>query len=365
MSERSTRPAPPVIESVQVMRGIAAFAVVLYHANLILAKPQYGGRDILHSLASRGWLGVNFFFVLSGFIIMVAHHADIGRPRAAGRYIWRRFTRLYPIYWVCLSVYLLAAYLGIGHPEFHWEPANILSAYLLVQVTDNLSLPLQVAWTLFYEVAFYAAFTVLIFNRAAGVALFAVWLAAISIAGLLGYTQMGLLHMWNVSFFTGMAVFALARRLDSRWGLPVLGAGIALLIGLLLAGFGASLRQTQASPLSVLLLTLPFGMILLGAALAEPRFGWRAPKWLLLIGAASYAIYLVHSPVISVIAQLHHKLAGAAGLPGLALFLLATAISTAAGIIAHLVIEQPLLVALRWLGDRFRALTRPRPFEAP
>lgn len=360
MSSRPSR----VIESVQVMRGLAAFAVVLYHVNLILALPQYGGRDILPGLSSRGWLGVNFFFVLSGFIIMVAHHDDIGQPRAVGRYLWRRFSRLYPIYWICLTVYLLAAYVGIGYPTFGWQPLNILSAYVLIQLTDDFSLPLRVAWTLFYEVTFYTAFAVLILNRIAGVALFCGWMVAIAIASLQGYVNMGPLHMWNASFVVGMAVFFLSRRIDPRWGRALLLAGLAGLAVVFAMGLGAKLRATQADPVAVLLLAIPFGLILLGAVLAEQRFDWRAPRWLLLMGAASYSIYLVHSPVISVVAQLHHRLARSVELPDVVIFTLATVVSTGAGIAAHLLIEKPLLSSMHRLGRWMASGTQIRPFGA-
>ncbi len=365
MSDRLARAAVPVIESVQVMRGFAAFAVVLYHANLILAMPEYGGRNILHGLASRGWLGVNFFFVLSGFIIMLAHRHDIGHPHAVWRYLWRRFSRLYPIYWICLSVYLAAAYIGIGYPSFGWQLMNILSAYALIQMTDEFSLPLRVAWTLFYEVTFYAAFAVLIVNRLAGIVLFAVWLIAIAVSSALGHADMGPLHMWNASFVIGMGTFSLAERIDARWGRAIMMAGLALLLGLFAMGFGASLRATQADPFSVLLLTLPFGMILLGASLAERRSGWRAPRWLFLAGAASYSIYLVHSPVISVVAQLNHRLAGVTGvLPDIALFIFAAGASTLAGVIAHLLIEKPMLHGIHRLGRWVSSGAQIRPFGA-
>jgi peptidoglycan/LPS O-acetylase OafA/YrhL len=49
------------------MRGLAAVAVAVFHAHVILARPEYGGFTILPGLATKGWLGVNFFFELSGF----------------------------------------------------------------------------------------------------------------------------------------------------------------------------------------------------------------------------------------------------------------------------------------------------------
>ena len=337
----------PVIESVQVMRGLAAIAVAIYHTNLILQKPGYGGRDILYTLSSKGWLGVNFFFVLSGFIIMFAHERDIGRPSALPRYVWRRVVRLYPIYWLCLTIYLAAALVGLGYPDFSWRLPNIASAYLLVPLTLDLSLPLRVVWTLFYELAFYAAFAVLIINRALGIAVFTAWFVAIMVFGVLaGEVEMSLFHTWNLTFLFGVFTYLLSKRLDGRHGLPILLAGVALLACMLALGAGDKLAAAQRSPLLVLALAVPFALILLGATLAEPARGWRFPPALMLLGSASYAIYLVHSPVISIMAQVQYKLFGN-GLPELVVFWTIAIVSVLAGVVVHLLIEKPMLDSLR------------------
>ncbi|NBQ54213.1 MAG: acyltransferase, partial [Proteobacteria bacterium] len=70
-----------------------------------VAKSQirkHHGRAELDHAGHR--YGVDFFFVLSGFIILHAHMDDIGRPARLGRYLWRRAVRVYPIYWICLTL---------------------------------------------------------------------------------------------------------------------------------------------------------------------------------------------------------------------------------------------------------------------
>ncbi len=64
-------------------------------------------------LFAFGHAGVDFFFVLSGFIILHVHAGDIGRPVRLGHYLQRRFTRVYPFYWVVFLLALLA--MGLRH----------------------------------------------------------------------------------------------------------------------------------------------------------------------------------------------------------------------------------------------------------
>ncbi len=78
--------------SIQAMRGVAALAVVALHVYVIYLRPDYGQVIAFAPILSKGWVGVNLFFVISGFIIMNAHAKDIGRPSRIPRYLWQRFT---------------------------------------------------------------------------------------------------------------------------------------------------------------------------------------------------------------------------------------------------------------------------------
>ncbi|MFW2831116.1 acyltransferase family protein [Sphingomonas sp. ID0503] len=346
--------------TVQILRGFAAIAVAIYHTHLILAKPQYGAIDVFGAVTSRGWVGVNFFFVLSGFIILFAHTRDIGQPAAAGRYIWRRFSRVYPIYWIFTALYVIAALLNLGSPEFRWTAENLISSATLIRFDPRPLAPLAVAWTLFYEVGFYAIFLTLILNRRFGVAVIAAWAVGIFVSSLVfGRTSPGILHMWNVYFLLGMGVYALFRRLQARWALPILIGGFVMLAAMLAAGMvhpriGPAGRDT----VELLLLALCFAAILLGAILYERDRVFTPPALLLLLGDASFSIYLVHSPVLSVAAAVNHKL-----FPGLLppelVFIVTAIVAVAAGVLAYLLIERPLLAVLNRFGPRRRVAVQP------
>ena len=326
--------------SLQVMRGLAALAVAAYHTHLILAEPVYGSIEAFGTVASRGWVGVNFFFVLSGFIILYAHAGDIGRPARAGRYLWRRFSRVYPLYWLVLTGFIAAAARGIGHAEFSWAPSNLVSSYLLLRIVAAPDLPLQVAWTLVYEMTFYLE-----------------WDAAIVINGvILGDTQMPWTHCWNLYFlFGGLAFGAFSRLGSARAGATIGAVGLILLAILFATGsVDPRLADGQSKPMLLLTLALGFALVLLGAVIWERARPLRIPSWLLLLGEASYSIYLVHSPAISLLAGLNHRfLQGKLPAPIVSLTTMTIAVS--AGIAVHLICEKPLLRALRkWEPARTR-----------
>ena len=109
MSEVAVRDpqGPHNLVSLQLLRGAAAIFVVIHHTCLIIAvQPEYGGMNAYAWIANKGWIGVNCFFVLSGFIIMHAHSRDIGTPSRALRYVMRRVSRIYPIYWLFLTCFM-------------------------------------------------------------------------------------------------------------------------------------------------------------------------------------------------------------------------------------------------------------------
>lgn len=347
------------IDSLQVLRGFAAVAVAVYHAQIIMAQPDYIGVSLLGGIATKGWLGVNFFFTLSGFLICYAHFADIGQPARWRRYAWRRFSRVYPVYWVYLTAYVTAAAIGIGHPDFSWEPLNLLASYSLVLLVPTPSLPLQPAWTLFYEVGFYIAFSSLILSRKAGLVVIAAWFVAVVINGLIFHnTAFGPLHAWNLYFLVGCGVFFAYRHLPHKFGRPILIGGIALLaIELALGIVDDHLGTADKRPWVLVALAFPFAAILLGTILTELRTSWRAPAFLMLLGNASYSIYLVHSPVLSVLAAIANRIPAAYANPWM-IYGLLVVFSVAAGLASHLIVERPLLAGIRKLQALRRTPTR-------
>lgn len=324
--------------------------VVFFHVNIIMAMPEYGGVSIYDPIASLGSLGVEYFFVISGFIIFFAHHKDIGVPARASNYARKRFTRIYPIYWLYTAVFVAMGAVGLGHPDYVRTFWNLASSMLLIGIDDSASPPLKVAWTLFYEVRFYLAFLVLIWNRKAGIFLFALWIAAILVSNLLYRGQViAALDVRNIAFLTGgLAFWVYHLRLGAerrRHRLLVLGVVLSV------AGSYARLEWTHAfvgayQAIDVVF-SFAFALILLALAEMERAGELKIPALPVLIGNASYSVYLVHSAVISAGIIVLIKLGLPARLGPHGTFWVLFVGAAFGGVCAYVLVESPLLKLLR------------------
>src|SRR4051812_24121667 len=95
---------PGDVVGVQYLRGIAALAVVIDHAAGMTASQKYFGRDVLEGALSYGAIGVDIFFMISGFIITII---SLGKenlePTVSMRdFFVRRFIRIVPLMWTAI-----------------------------------------------------------------------------------------------------------------------------------------------------------------------------------------------------------------------------------------------------------------------
>ncbi len=332
-----------MLESLQAARAAAAILVLLFHASgSIFARSKYWGGEPFGDVFDFGHAGVDFFFVLSGFIIAYAHRADVGRPERWRSYAWKRFRRIYPPYWaitaLILPVFFLAPAWGVGYER---EPRTILCSLLLLPQPH--APVLGVAWSLCNEVLFYAAFLAFILGRRIGVVVFAAWATYVLVPiGPRPFPLSFLGDLRHVQFFLGMLGAALFVR--RAVPLPRVLAVVGVVVFL-----GAGVLETYTRLLGWSSLLLAYGVgslcVVLGLAEAERSGGLRVPRLLSFLGAASYAIFLTHVPALSLIA----KLAVAAGLParlnhGVA-FVVVVALTVAVGVLFYVFVERPLLRA--------------------
>ena len=82
------------LESLQVGRGVAAFMVLLFHSQVFMLNVHPESR--FAHMFGFGRTGVDFFFVLSGFLMVYVHRRDFGMPRRIGVYAYKRLTRITP-----------------------------------------------------------------------------------------------------------------------------------------------------------------------------------------------------------------------------------------------------------------------------
>ncbi len=282
---------------------MAAMAVVLYHAVSMYALPKYGGVDVWRGWGRLGIHGVDFFFVLSGFIIYTAHRSDIGKPDKLKRYSLKRLIRIYPVYWIFLTAFLILTAIGFGTADVADRPIDLLSAYSLIRLSPEKP-PLWVSWTLFHEVIFYAMFAGLIYSRKLGRILFTAWfLLIIWMHSAQGPDRPTFLTVFcdgfNLEFFFGIAVALLVGKLTraASAALMAFGTGLLVLVGLLdhTTGIGEEARMyTVAYGLS-------FAVLLAGAVGLEINGFWRSKGIMQLVGASTFSLYLGHSMVLSIL----------------------------------------------------------------
>lgn len=339
----------------QAARGVAALLVVLYHAERALALPQYVGHAPWAGVTRFGHAGVDFFFVLSGFIIFHVHGSDLGRPAALPRYAARRAVRIYPAYWAATAALLAVAAASHGLAALP-APGALLPILLLAP--GGPPPPLGVAWTLTHEAGFYLLFGLAIWNRRLGL------LAALACA-VLGVVPLppGLepLRAWGAGaydalFPLGIAAAWAAQHARARRPRALALGGVALF---LLAGAleDAGLLPPNGLP-GRLAYGLPAAAVILGLVQMERAGRLRVPPALAALGAASYSVYLVHSPVLGYAARAMAAFGLLPLLPDAGAMALASAAAVAAGLAFHRRVERPLAAAA---GLRTPRAERPVP----
>lgn len=346
--------APRRLLSVEAARGIAASLVVTVHASHIVASNGYGTLP-LWGLFQFGRCGVDFFFVLSGFVIYHVHQEDVAESRGARAYARKRLVRIYPTYWAVLAIYgVILAF----SPQKNSSPIQLGDAVANIFLLPQQQGPiLGVAWTLRHELLFYVLFGLLLLNRTLGRMVLILW-AGLLILNMVATLTLGsaLFHgvagsfvfrVFNIEFFFGMAVAMLVSRRSAPRPLILLALGAAVFFGNgLMESFGPALPNEW--PPRQILYALGAALMLYGAVSAERGGQLTSPASLVRIGTGSYSVYLTH--VITVMVVAHGlKLCGLAPaiLPEWACFMLVAGAAVVAGVVFSEAVEQPLLRTLR------------------
>lgn len=331
------------LDGLQVGRAVAALMVVAFHANGFTLPDRFYDGERAARLFEFGYAGVEFFFVLSGFIMALVHRADFSQPDRAGLFMAKRIVRVYPLY-VLIYLALTAAYFaapGFG-PDHARDPVAIATSVVLWPMPYQPVM--QVAWTLQHEMLFYLVFTLLVLRFRIGAGVFALWMAGCLIAAPFGeppYPWGFILSPYNILFLLGVAAAESYRSLSEARARATLAAGAAFFCAIGLSEAYGFLDWNFA------LRTVAYG---LGATLAVAGLAAgaiRAPRSLVFLGDASYAIYLAHLPAFGFFAVVATRLGAPWGLSPLAMLCITCAVGVAAGAAAHVFVERPLLAWLK------------------
>lgn len=304
------------IDALTGLRGIAACLVVLYHftpADKLPLAP-------LRNAVGRGYLWVDLFFVLSGFVIAL-NYGEMFRGRfslgAFGEFLVRRVARLYPLYLALLLAKLAYTLIAYGGFAFHDDPEAAVLDHPAAEVPANLLMiqgwglggsVVTSSWSVSTEVAVYLAFPVLaamiLSRHHRKWALAMTGLAACLLVAVVlldhsdGETHRGALDAWDgrlltplmrcfAGFMLGVVTWraAQSRRIsafmaDDRVGLAI-GAVLLVLLG------------SPAPDLAVVALFPPLVLHLASAKRGVPVRLFASPL-MVWAGVLSYAIYLLH-----------------------------------------------------------------------
>lgn len=297
------------LTSIQILRGIAALLVIENHAvdtqiNLNIGQSLY---QTLFYLENFGAVGVDIFFVISGFVITLTASRFL-RPYGFQDFLFKRLIRIVPCYWLStLALVFMSRYFEIQS----FGKLNIVqSLFFLPRFQDNdYYLPvLGVGWTLSFEMYFYLILGCLILFQVKQTKVATICIVSgLAVLGLLIPNQnLSFIHFMTspllLEFVFGCMIGIVYQ---SRFTVPRKVAFLTYSIGIVLLSLTAIygcghigeahlLFKNAYEIKRVLVWGIPSAMIVLGLLWSEVAGKTFSSKALLLIGEASYSIYLFH-----------------------------------------------------------------------
>ena len=368
----SSLPAKERIDSLTGLRTLAAAWVVIFHFKDEILKffPNLPG--FLFHFINTGWLGVDVFFVLSGFVISYNYtrtFANFSVPVYL-RYLWLRLARIYPLHLAVLAAYglllLIAARSGntINNPE-DFTVSSLIVFLLLVQAwgfgLDGWNKP---AWSITAEWFAYLMFPITrnLTARLNTVGLLMCSLIALAlvpvIAGVItGTPAEKFVNLTRIicEFTTGSCLYWLyLQRFAGDWNWSLL-TPLSVLAVLAVAMLFSSVGVTPFWA------TLPIGLMVF--ALTQNQgvvSAWLSSKVMIFFGQVSFALYMTHLLTRSLLTRVlkPDSYLDANILVRLGILLAFFAGITLVAIVAYLLLEEPARNAMRKFYDRRFAIRR-------
>jgi len=286
------------IGSINTLRFIAAMFVLFYHFTFVFyyAKTTHIDIPFLRDMFQYGYLGVELFFIISGFVICLS-----AEHRNGYGFLKSRIGRLYPIFWA--SAIITGIFLVFG--------GNIINAPLtLDRFLANLTMVPQIVpgnftlldpsyWTLAVEIKFYfVVFLLLILKQFKRIELLAI-LSSVGIT--LGIVFADMPITWASYFISGIIFYKVYKNGLTNWRIFGLCNTLFISIYFALARIPhqvANFQGTQFSPAVITVYILGFYILFLLISLNT----FRIPnnKYINLLGILTYPLYLLHQQIARV-----------------------------------------------------------------
>jgi exopolysaccharide production protein ExoZ len=305
-------------ESLQILRGVSALAVLLFHSRL-LAITKLGARDSFWNYFKFGHGGVDVFFVLSGFIMYYIHEKDFGNPERLKSFLLKRGIRIYPVYWIITLAVLPAFFLAPEEIKAYKSSFWFIIQCLTLFPVNGLPI-IPPAWSLSHEVKFYCLFAlaILLPNR------FAFWIIGLiamfslgaclvqlfpethSLAGTLSQKHLlfFLINPYNLEFAAGSLCAYVLNGYSIKKNGVILGAGIFLFLVVAIFDNMGQLAVNWLIPCyGISSAVLVFGAAACNFQSSSPVF-----RSFVFLGDVSYSLYLIHYPLCTLVCILMLKL---------------------------------------------------------
>ncbi len=345
------RPDSGHIRSVQALRAVAAMFVVGFHST-ILWHDKFAP-DIVPW--ANGNAGVDLFFVISGFIMVVSSRRLIGQPSAWRRFLALRIVRIVPLYWLVTAA-KLALIVAVPAMALHSRPTtwNAVASFLFLPSRDTMGAIrpiIDVGWTLSFEMLFYLAFASALFFLVEP--LFVVgpamaFLAAVSLAHTADWPAItAVADPITLEFVFGVLIgraflSGWLQRRSSQWMILLCVAGVLCL----------AFAPIDGGWDRIAIRGLAATVALTAAVLAERWLDKLLPRQLVWIGEASYSLYLTHGFVLPVVGLVLARSGLSGNNLGTTLIAVCLIASTFASLLVYRFVELPITNALRALVRR-------------
>lgn len=303
--------------SIQCLRGLAALSVVLFHYRFYIRGATDEGVSIGNYLFSWGVIGVDVFFIMSGFIMFITTQHYRAEISSAKRFLYNRAVRILPMYFSGLLIaFVLAG--GVGYFDNQDKIKDLISSISFTAYNVNIKPHYinddsfyNVRWTLNYELYFYLVFSLcLLFRKRILAVLSWCFIAIAIIPSLNGFDTS--LSTQGYSFNSAMAgLMTNPMIIEFVFGVIVGSAYNKLRNSVTSRTFQWLYVSLSAVTLSLIVTGMKYGYIhefdiksslllaifILSLLLSEPTVSKLIPNVFVKLGDISFSLYLLHNPI--------------------------------------------------------------------